>query len=155
MGGACEWPGIVGGSKYYDRTNNWNAVCTSGMVIASLALIGDTTDATGLKFDTQKRNSNSGYTTTYDVPLSQVGGKPTIHEGLATYSDYSTKLIAMNLETLKQYGMDQSYVLDGSYVESPSYWSYGTNSLFKLVAALTSATGTDYGLYRIIKVYVW
>ena len=50
----------------------------------------------------------------------------------------------MNLGTLAKYGLNQ-YVPDGSYVESPSYWSYGTNTYFRLMASLLSATGDDYG----------
>ena len=50
----------------------------------------------------------------------------------------------MNLNSLAKYGLGQ-YAPDGSYVESPGYWSYGTNTLFRLVASLMSATGDDYG----------
>ena len=42
------------------------------------------------------------------------------------------------------------YAPDGSYVESNSYWSYGTNNLFKILAALHSLIGTDLGLH-----YTW
>ncbi len=38
------------------------------------------------------------------------------------------------------------YAPDGSYYESASYWSYGTNAVFQLAAAFVSATGTDYGI---------
>ncbi len=38
------------------------------------------------------------------------------------------------------------YDPDGSYEESPGYWSYGTNNLFTMMEALLSATGTTYGL---------
>ncbi len=31
----------VGGSIYYNRVNNWNAVCTAGMAIGALAIIGE------------------------------------------------------------------------------------------------------------------
>ncbi len=31
----------AGGALYNDRDNNWNAVCTSGMVMASLAILGE------------------------------------------------------------------------------------------------------------------
>ena len=38
------------------------------------------------------------------------------------------------------------YAPDGSYYESASYWSYGTNAAFQLAAAFDSAAGTDYGI---------
>ncbi|MBQ7315249.1 MAG: heparinase II/III family protein [Clostridia bacterium] len=39
------------------------------------------------------------------------------------------------------------YVPDGSYVESNSYWAYGTNTLFRTLGALNSALGSDLGLH--------
>lgn len=144
-GGACMHPGIVNGSNYPLKTNNWNAVCTSGMVVAALALIGLDTSVEDIAIDIQTKGLKEGYITHYDTPISQVGEKPSIHDGMSTYSDYASKLISLNLQSLMQYGMDESYMLDGSYVESPSYWSYGTNALFFLTAALESATGTEYG----------
>ncbi len=40
------------------------------------------------------------------------------------------------------------YAPDGSYVESASYWSYGTMALVKCMAALHTALGTDLGLHH-------
>ncbi len=40
------------------------------------------------------------------------------------------------------------YVPDGSYVESNTYWSYGTNSLFSALGALYTCLGTDYGIHK-------
>ena len=42
----------------------------------------------------------------------------------------------------------RQYAPDGSYVESNTYWSYGTNSLFYGVGALYSYFGTDFGITR-------
>ncbi|GAA5201580.1 DUF7594 domain-containing protein [Microbacterium jejuense] len=44
-----------------------------------------------------------------------------------------------------QYGIAE-YGPDGAYAESPSYWQYGTDYLVTYLAALTTATGTDFGL---------
>ncbi|MBR3681358.1 MAG: hypothetical protein IKL79_05080 [Clostridia bacterium] len=38
------------------------------------------------------------------------------------------------------------YCPDGSYVESNTYWAYGTASLFRAIAAIYDALGTDLGL---------
>lgn len=38
------------------------------------------------------------------------------------------------------------YCPDGSYVESNTYWAYGTSSLFRAIAAIYDALGTDLGL---------
>ncbi len=54
-------------------------------------------------------------------------------------------LLGNNLINIGKYGLDQ-YAPDGSYIESATYWNYGTNYFFKLVMALMSATGDDYGL---------
>ena len=42
----------------------------------------------------------------------------------------------------------KQYAPDGSYVESNSYWSYGTGNLFKTMGALYTALGTDLGMHN-------
>ncbi len=96
----------AGGSSYNARENNWNAVCTSGMAISAMAIMGE----------------NNG-----------------------KYISEASSMMSSNLETLVKTGMGQ-YAPDGSYIESPTYWDYGTNAFFKLCAGLISAAGTDYGL---------
>ena len=44
-----------------------------------------------------------------------------------------------------QHGIAE-YAPDGGYNESPVYWAFGTDYLVTYLAALTSATGTDFGL---------
>lgn len=57
------------------------------------------------------------------------------------------ELLGANLVSLTQEGLVlNQYAPDGSYVESASYWSYGTNSLFRAIGALHSALGTDLGI---------
>lgn len=41
-----------------------------------------------------------------------------------------------------------TYAPDGGYLESPGYWSYGTDYLHVMFSSLDSACGTDYGLYN-------
>ena len=86
------------------RRNNWNAVCSSGMVIASFAIMQ------------------------YDQ-----------------YKEEATWLCNNNINLLIKYGLDE-YAPDGSYVESQSYWSYGTNAFFRLCLCLDTAIGDTYGL---------
>ena len=38
-----------------------------------------------------------------------------------------------------------AYAPDGSFMESSTYWAYGTNAFFLMVEGLVSATGRDYG----------
>ena len=136
----CPWPGTAN-SRYSTKTSNWNAVCTSGVVMAALMLLNEDVSTAGMVFNTQTK---SGLTFTEKTTPIESIGKSSIHTGLSTYSDYAAKLVSMNLGTLAKYGLDQYYP-DGSYIESPGYWSYGTNSLFRLLASLLSATGDDYG----------
>ena len=136
----CPWPGTAG-SRYATKTSNWNAVCTSGVVMAALMLLNEDVSTGGMVFNTQKKSGSTFTQTT--TPIESIGNT-SIHAGLSTYSDYAAKLVSMNLGTLAKYGLDQYYP-DGSYIESPGYWSYGTNSLFRLIASLLSATGDDYG----------
>lgn len=137
----CPWPGSVE-SRYATKTSNWNAVCASGVIMSALLLLEEDIPTAGMTFNTQKKNSATSFTQTV-TPIESIGNTA-IHAGLSTYSDYAAKLSSMNLKTLAQYGLDQ-YAPDGSYVESPGYWSYGTNTFFRLVASLLSATGDDYG----------
>ncbi len=91
-------------SHYSERTNNWNAVCSEGMIISSLAIMQN-----------------------------------------KWYKEVCCKLITHDLFGLVSNGLD-AYYPDGSYPESASYWGYGTNYLFLLIAALYSSTGEHYGL---------
>ena len=138
---ACPWPGTAN-SRYAKTTNNWNAVCTSGVVMAALMLLDEDVSTAGMTFNTQKK-SGSTFTATV-TPIESIG-KAAIHTGLSTYSDYAAKIISMNLASLIEYGLGE-YAPDGSYIESPSYWSYGTNAYFRLAASLLSAAGDDFGL---------
>ena len=59
-----------------------------------------------------------------------------------------TELIGASLTSLMQDGLVlKQYATDGSYVESNSYWSYGTNNLFKTITCLYNMLGTDLGLH--------
>ena len=136
----CPWPGSVE-SRYATTVNNWNAVCTSGMMAAALAIIGEEISTAGITFRTQVK-SNGNFTDKY-VDISEIGNTA-IHMGLSTYSDYAAKLASMNMNTLVRYGLGE-YAPDGSYVESPGYWTYGTNTFFRMIATLMTATGDDYG----------
>ncbi len=40
-----------------------------------------------------------------------------------------------------------SYAPDGGYLESPGYWSYGTDYMHVLISSLDSATGSTQGIY--------
>ena len=101
----CPYPNdrVIGGFVYHKKINNWNAVCTSGMTIAALCIMG----------------------------------KP-------EYSLPSAALVSDGISYLAKYGLSQ-YAPDGSYIESPAYWTYGTNTLFAMIGALISACGRDYG----------
>lgn len=134
----CPWPGSVE-SRYATTTNNWNAVCTSGMVASALAILHEDISTEGMQFVTQKKGTFEEVI----VSISEIGNTA-IHVGLNTYSDYAAKLATMNMNSLMRYGLFE-YAPDGSYVESPGYWAYGTNTYFRMVASLMSATGDDYG----------
>ncbi len=58
-----------------------------------------------------------------------------------TQLDY---LVGASLVNLTNYGLDR-YAPDGSYIDSVTYWAQGTNAFMKLIMALNSAAGDDYG----------
>lgn len=96
----------TGGGHYTERVNNWAAVCTGGMTVAALAILGDVDEQ---------------------------------------YVYEATYILSSNFKSLIALGLD-CYAPDGSYNEGPGYWNYGTNTLFRMCAALDSAAGTNYGL---------
>ena len=100
---------------YTTMANNWNAVCTAGMWLAALSLMGS-------------------------EEMGQLG----VGEGEQPYSKTAACLVANNLQTLALYGMTQ-YAPDGSYVESPGYWGYGTNSMYLGLMSLWRCLGDDFG----------
>ena len=74
-----------------------------------------------------------------------------IYSCLITMSDPDYRanaswMMSHSLEYLGKYGLDQ-YAPDGSYVESPGYWAYGTNSFFYMMAAVENACKTDYNMF--------
>ena len=139
---------------YVERTNNWNGVCTSGMIMASLALIGETGDYTGLTFT--KSDGAGGTTTgvnvgTYGMIEKYYNSTSSSAKGYvynvvgSTYQSAAAWLINNNIYYLGQNGFGM-YVPDGSYMESANYWSYGTNSIFRTIACLEQTCGTTFGL---------
>ena len=100
---------------YTTMANNWNAVCTAGMWLSALTLMG-----------------------------SEAMGELGDGEGEQAYSKTAAWLVANNLETLALNGMRQ-YAPDGSYVESPGYWGYGTNSMYLGLMSLWRCLGDDFG----------
>ncbi len=141
----CPWrDNKVGQNSYKDRTNNWGAVCTSGMILAALAFIGETDDWTDLTITAISKTGKS-----YEVSANPQGiATKTLTDGTVvgtTYQSASMWLINNNLAELEYHGLDM-YVPDGSYIESASYWNYGTSSLFRTIAALDATCGTDFGL---------
>ena len=62
-----------------------------------------------------------------------------------SYVDEAKFILSANFKSLVDMGLD-IYAPDGAYIEGPGYWNYGTNNLFRMCAALESATGSTYGL---------
>ena len=58
-------------------------------------------------------------------------------------------MIGASLTSITQDGLVyKQYAPDGSYVESNSYWDYGTSHLVRTMGALYRALGTDLGLHN-------
>ena len=64
--------------------------------------------------------------------------------GNDSYKEESVYVVGNNIINLINYGLDQ-YAPDGSYIESAKHWEMGTNSFMKLIMALDSAAGNNYG----------
>ena len=139
--GATDWfedysiqPGTT---NYNDMVINWNAVCTSGLTIAELAIIG-TQDKNGVDVKQGYDRNNKKYT---EVDFTTTRGHFDNSAGLNIL--YYT--MESNFYTLCTIGLDQ-YPPDGSFIESPGYWSFATGNLADMIWALTTALGDDLGL---------
>ncbi len=104
---------------YTTMTNNWNAVCTSGMTVGALALLG-----------------------VEDVAKAE--NRP-IGPNYSKWVSDSKWLLTNNMATLTKNGLGM-YAPDGSYIESPNYWVYSTRTLFYMIWSLNTAAGDDFGL---------
>ena len=113
----CDFPSPKQGTgwRFKHKADNWNSVCNSGMVLASLIVLNDGID----EVITEERFNNT---------------KELI--GACITSTMQPNLVM------------HQYAPDGSYVESNSYWAYGTTNLMNTMAALYDSLGTDLGLHH-------
>ena len=100
--------------SYALSKTNENAVASSGMIVAALAI----------------------------MEYENVSDIASIND--MTADEERNYLVGNNIINLANNGLD-AYAPDGSYIESATYWAYGTNALFKLIMSLESAAGTNYG----------
>ncbi|MBQ9070168.1 MAG: hypothetical protein IJY23_02295 [Clostridia bacterium] len=111
---------------YNSETNSWNSICTSGMVIASLALIGSD----------YIRNGND-----YAGSESEDSSATTLESG---YVKAATYILENNIKTLIELGLDM-YAPDGSFIESADNWAHATEAFMLMVWALETSTGETFG----------
>jgi len=108
-------------NPYYNTTtSSENVVGTSGVLIASLALLG-----------------------VKDIATAEDRYDETIHDGYVSNAKW---LLENNMKTLIADGLD-CYAPDGAFFEGPTMWAKATNALFTLAWALETSTGSDMGLF--------
>lgn len=112
--------------RFSNSTNNWNAVCTDGMMMGALAIM-EYCDEEGFILEPNA------------VAIDCVPN------AFTTAKDQIFQLVETILYRLPVFGMDE-YAPDGGYIESPGYWNYGTNSFFEMIWGMYNAIGDDYGL---------
>lgn len=145
-----------GGYSMRYRTNNWGTVCTSGVMTAALAIAGYDVDYSTTVPAYAVKAVHCQQSTTTKTGEYTVGTTP----GLMYFTVSGGKITSMQRNTdSMQTGVERTigwifrsvpycldvYAPDGSYIESPSYWVYGTNTFFVMIENLVSATGSDYG----------
>lgn len=113
---------------YNTSTGKWNAMGTSYMAIASLALLG-----------TDYLNNGNVYKE-----------NTVVEEGTVTSTEFGYVNAALNLLVNNVYGLTQIgldvYAPDGSFIESATAWSETTEAVMLLSWALTNAIGDDIGI---------
>jgi len=106
---------------YYNKTtSSKNIVGTSGMMIASLALLG-----------------------AKDIATAEGRYDEGVHDSCEQTSKW---LLENNMKTLVADGLD-CYAPDGAFPEGPTMWAKATNALFTLAWSLETSTGSDMGLF--------
>ena len=112
-------------TSFCKQYNNWNAVCSSGMVAGALALMNHT----DIELIPEIMNPESESTALKDDVRAQ-----------------TLDLFVRCFKGMAEVGLDQ-YAPDGSYSEGMSYWSFGTGRVFVLLTLLVNSCGTDYGMF--------
>lgn len=135
--------GFQGTVFYLDEKYNWNAVCTSGLVIGMLAIIG-AEDTNGI--DASDTGTEVDYTLTNGHGIIEGGKDPITFASHTHYEGLNILywLIEKNTYTLAKHGLIE-YAPDGSFVEGPGYWGYATNNLVRMIWAIETAVGDDLG----------
>ena len=122
-----------------------------GLKMGYLAKIGRPQD--GIHYDSKTNNYNY-YTASNNWNTVCNSGMILSALALFEYDEYRTAA-----ETVTGAGLESlvrcllQYAPDGAYIESPSYWYYGTSTYMLLLAGLESAAGTTYGYKDTIGLY--
>lgn len=113
---------------YNTTTGTWNAIGTSYIAIASLALLGSDYLRNGAVYNENATEGDASTSTTE-----------------SSYVKAALNLLADNVYGLTQIGLD-IYAPDGSFIESATIWSDTTEAVMLLSWALDSVIGTDIGI---------
>ena len=142
---------------YYDWTyNGYKKLAADGVTRPNgssydVAALADILMKKGVTYGedysgTIKSNSDDGnYSVAVSVGGLSVAALAILGDVNEANSSKAATVLSKGFETLVNKGL-ACYAPDGSYNEGPAYWNYGTNSLFRMAAALDSATGKNYGL---------
>jgi hypothetical protein len=115
-------------------------IASSGRVCEHPRKLGETYSVYNTKGDSSNAVGTAGMVIGSLAILDYASGENAPVDAL-----YEIKyLIGNNIQSLIKYGLDV-YAPDGSYVESPLHWEAATSGFFRMVMALNSAAGTDYG----------
>lgn len=128
----------------YDRYLMAKIIADQGVHEGYLAEVYDMTDHPSIRclggFEWKSNTDNWNPVCTKGMAMGAMA--------VVEYEEFRAEAIAMT-DIMMYYffvnGLNE-YAPDGSYYESASYWSYGTNAVFQLAAAFDSAAGTDYGI---------
>jgi hypothetical protein len=105
---------------YNNSTSSDNLIGTSGMMIASLALLG-----------------------AKDLAVAENRDKEAVYDEYVATAKW---VLENNMHTLIADGLDV-FAPDGAFTEGPASWVKATGAFFLLAAALESTIGSDMGLY--------
>ena len=151
---AYDWLHNIWCELGYDLKYIVCGIYTHGVLPSFDSVIFDRCDfpsprqGTGWRFKLKPDNWNAVCNTG-----SILGAAMLICEGKGGYItdrvlDVCTEMIGASLSSLTQDGLVlKQYAPDGSYVESKSYWSYGTSNLIRTMECLQNMLGTDLGLH--------
>ena len=114
---------------FYDRKNNWNQVCNSGIGIAAITMLN----------------------TNYSIEDYEIVDKEILKNMNTQIKKLTSKELAQAIIIRSINGLELSKKQlepNGGYIEGVQYWEYGNNYMISFLSSLYQTYGTDFDFLK-------